>query len=107
MDMLEAHFWWVIIGLCLILAELMTGTVLLLALALAAFLTAVVAYMDIGLTGQLVTLAISGAVLVPIGIKVIRPHLSPAGIQYGSLTSSPTEIKRFSGGFPPQSASAL
>ena len=31
----------------------------------------------------------------------------PARIGGNYLTSSPTEIKRFSGGFPPQSASAL
>lgn len=95
MDMLEAHFWWVLISLSLLVAELMTGTVLLLALALAAFITAIAAYFNIGLTGQLFTLAFSGAVLVPVAIMVIRPRLSPAGIKFGSVGSGAENGKVF------------
>lgn len=95
MDILEAHFWWVLIGLGLLLAELMTGTVLLLALALATFITAIAAYFNVGLTGQLFTLALSGAVLMPVAIKVIRPRLSPAGINYGSVGSGAENGKVF------------
>ncbi|XKF16247.1 nodulation efficiency, NfeD-like protein [Halomonas sp. BLK-85] len=95
MDILEMHYWWILIGLGLLLAELMTGTVLLLALSAAAFITAVAAYFNIGLTGQLVTLAICVAVFAPIAIKVIRPRLSPKGINYGSVGSGAENGKMF------------
>lgn len=93
--MLEAHCWWILIGLCLVLAELMTGTVLLIALAMAAFLTAAVAYFNIGIVGQLIALGVSGAIFVPVAIKVIRPYFSPAGIHYGSVGAGAENGKLF------------
>lgn len=95
MDILEMHYWWILIGLGLLLMELMTGTVLLLALAGAAFITAIAAYFNIGLTGQLLTLAACAAIFAPIAIKVIRPRLSPKGINYGSVGSGAENGKVF------------
>ncbi len=76
---------WAVIGLVLALAELVTGAFVLLALGIAALITALVtALIGIGLTGQLVVAGISAGVLVPLAIYRIRPLFSPRGVQYGT-----------------------
>jgi len=76
---------WAIIGLLLMLSELLTGAFVLLALGIAALITALVwPVTGMGLTGQLLTMAIASGILVPLAIYRIRPMFSPRGVRYGT-----------------------
>lgn len=75
---------WLIIALLLSLAELSSGAMVLLALGIAAALTAGVAALGLTLPWQLVSMAVFTGVLVPIGVMVIRPYFSPQGVAYGT-----------------------
>lgn len=75
---------WLIIALLLSLAELSSGGMVLLALGMAAALTALLAWLGLSLAWQLVGLGILAGVLVPIAIKFIRPWFSPRGVAYGT-----------------------
>ncbi|WP_192036210.1 NfeD family protein [Halomonas sp. YLGW01] len=78
---------WLAAALVLGLAELTSGALLLLALAIAAALTAGIAALGLPFTGQLLAMGVLAGVLVPLTIKVIRPRFSPRGVAYGTTGS--------------------
>lgn len=75
---------WLVIALLLSLAELTSGAMLLLALGVAAALTAAVTALGLSLPWQLLSMGIFAGALVPLGIMVIRPRFSPRGVAYGT-----------------------
>lgn len=75
---------WLLLALALGVAELLSGGLILLALALAAGLTALAALAGAGLSLQLLTLGLAAGILVPLVIKVIKPRFSPRGVAYGT-----------------------
>lgn len=75
---------WLIIALLLGLAELTTGGLVLLALGVAALLTAALAGLGLTLPWQLLGMGLFSGVLVPLSIWVIRPRFSPRGVAYGT-----------------------
>ncbi|MFE8069901.1 NfeD family protein [Marinobacteraceae bacterium S3BR75-40.1] len=83
MDWSITHLW-LIVALVLGLAELASGAFVLLALGVAAGLTAIVAALQVSFTGQLVAMGLFSAVLVPLALLYIRPRLSPRGVNYGT-----------------------
>lgn len=83
MDWTLAHTW-LAIALLLGVAELTSGALVLLALAIAAALTALLAYLDVALAWQLLGFGVLAGLLIPLAIKVIRPRFSPHGVAYGT-----------------------
>ncbi|KPQ30640.1 MAG: Membrane protein implicated in regulation of membrane protease activity [Marinobacter excellens HL-55] len=75
---------WLILALLLGLAELTSGALLLLALGVAAALTALAAVLGASFEWQLVTMGIMSGLLVPAAIWWIRPRFSPRGVAYGT-----------------------
>lgn len=75
---------WLVIALLLGLAELASGALLLLALGVAAALTAALAAMGFSLSWQLLGMGVSSGLLVPLAVRVLRPRFSPAGVAYGT-----------------------
>lgn len=75
---------WLVLALVLSLAELTSGAMVLLALGIAAALTAAVTALGLSLPWQLLSMAIFTGVLMPICIMVIRPRFSPRGVAYGT-----------------------
>lgn len=75
---------WLLLALALGVAELLSGGLVLLALALAAGLTALTALTGATLSLQLLTLGLASGLLVPLTIKVIKPRFSPRGVAYGT-----------------------
>lgn len=75
---------WLVLALLLSMAELGSGAMLLLALGVAAGLTALVAGLGLELTWQLLSMGVFSGVLVPVGIWYIRPRFSPRGVAYGT-----------------------
>lgn len=75
---------WLVIALLLGVAELASGALLLLALGVAAALTAALAALGFSLPWQLLGMGISSGLLVPIAVWVLRPRFSPAGVAYGT-----------------------
>jgi membrane protein implicated in regulation of membrane protease activity len=60
--MMDAYVWWAVIGIGLIIVEMMTGTVFLLVLGLAALVGALVAWVGAGFWAQALAAAASAAV---------------------------------------------
>lgn len=75
---------WLILALILGLAELTSGALVMLALGLAAALTAFTAALGVSFEFQLVTMGIMSGLLVPAAIWWIRPCFSPKGVAYGT-----------------------
>lgn len=75
---------WLAIALLLGLAELTSGALVLLALALAATLTAGLAALDLSLAWQLFGMGAFAGLLVPLAVWKIRPWFSPRGVAYGT-----------------------
>ena len=75
---------WLILALVLSLAELTSGVLLLLALGIAAALTALVSFLGAPFEWQLVTMGVMSGILVPVAIRWIRPRFSPKGVAYGT-----------------------
>ncbi|MFM9269589.1 NfeD family protein [Halomonas elongata] len=75
---------WLVIALLLGVAELASGALLLLALGVAAALTAALAALGFSLPWQLLGMGISSGLLVPVAVWVLRPRFSPAGVAYGT-----------------------
>ncbi|WP_417512730.1 NfeD family protein [Marinobacter sp.] len=88
------HFW-LILALVLGLAELTSGVLLLLALAIAAGLTAVLAYAGMSFEWQLVGMGLFSGLLVPIAIRWIRPRFSPKGVAYGTTGTGVEQGKQY------------
>ncbi|RCV87198.1 NfeD family protein [Billgrantia montanilacus] len=75
---------WIAIALLLGLAELSSGGLVLLALAVAAVLTSALAALGLSLPWQLLGMGIFSGLLVPLAVMVIRPWFSPRGVAYGT-----------------------
>lgn len=75
---------WLVLALLLSLGELTSGAMVLLALGVAAALTAAVTALGLTLPWQLLSMGIFTGVLVPLGVMVIRPWFSPRGVAYGT-----------------------
>jgi membrane protein implicated in regulation of membrane protease activity len=94
-SIISAGYVWLIVALLLALAELATGSLVLLALAVAVLLAAGVAALGAPLLWQLLALGVASAVCVPLMIKVIRPWFSPAGVNYGVAGTGAQQGQRF------------
>ncbi|AMC99386.1 NfeD family protein [Halomonas chromatireducens] len=75
---------WIAIALLLGLAELSSGGLVLLALAVAAVLTSALAALGLSLPWQLLGMGVFSGLLVPLAVMVIRPWFSPRGVAYGT-----------------------
>lgn len=75
---------WLVLALLLSLAELTSGAMVLLALGIAAALTAAATALGLTLPWQLLSMAIFAGVLLPLCVMVIRPRFSPRGVAYGT-----------------------
>lgn len=78
-----AHLW-LILALILGLAELTSGVMVLLALGIAAALTAVLALVGASFEWQLAGMGVFSGILVPIAIKWLKPRFTPKGVAYGT-----------------------
>lgn len=87
--------YWLVAGLLLGLAELLSGGVVFLALAVAAVLTAGVASLEHSLIWQLVFMGGATGVLIPIAIWKIAPRFTPKGTRYGTTGSGAEKGKRY------------
>lgn len=75
---------WLILALILGLAELASGVMLLLALGIAAALTAVLAFINVPFEWQLAGMGVFSGIFVPVAIKWIKPRFTPKGVAYGT-----------------------
>lgn len=86
---------WLAVALLLGLAELFSGSLVLLALGAAAGLTAVLTLFGLTLSWQLLAMGILSGVLVPLTIWKIRPWFSPGGSQYGTTGTGAHRDQKF------------
>ncbi len=86
---------WLILALLLGLAELTSGVLVLLALAIAAGLTAVLAFLGFGIEWQMAGMGISSGILVPIFIRWLKPRFSPKGVAYGTTGTGVEQGQHF------------
>lgn len=86
---------WLILALVLSLAELASGVLVLLALGIAAALTAVVAFLDAPFEWQLVAMGVFSGILVPVAIRWIKPRFSPKGVAYGTTGTGVESGRRY------------
>ncbi|PFG10416.1 nodulation efficiency, NfeD-like protein [Marinobacter sp. LV10MA510-1] len=86
---------WLILALLLGLAELTSGVMVLLALAIAAAFTAVLAFFGFSLEWQLVGMGLFSGILVPIVVRWLKPHFSPKGVAYGTTGTGVDQGKLF------------
>lgn len=75
---------WICVGFLLAFAELMTGTLLLLPLSIAAFITAIAPMIGLDLSWQFMVMGALSGLFTPFTIKVIRPRFSPSYTGYGT-----------------------
>ena len=68
---------------------------MLLALGIAAALTAAVTALGLSLPWQLLSMGIFAGVLVPLGVMVIRPRFSPKGVAYGTTGTGVEKGNRY------------
>jgi|GEM_PF-193658 len=88
------HFW-LILALVLSLAELASGVLLLLALGIAAALTALLAFLGVPFEWQLAGMGLFSGILVPVAIRWIRPRFSPKGVAYGTTGTGVEQGRRY------------
>ncbi|MEC7294817.1 MAG: nodulation efficiency, NfeD-like protein, partial [Pseudomonadota bacterium] len=86
---------WLVLALLLSLAELTSGAMVLLALGIAAALTAAVTALGLSLPWQLLSMGIFAGVMVPVGVMVIRPRFSPKGVAYGTTGTGVEKGNRY------------
>nr|WP_298059332.1 nodulation efficiency, NfeD-like protein [uncultured Halomonas sp.] len=86
---------WLVLALLLSLGELTSGAMVLLALGIAAALTAAVTTLGLTLPWQLLSMGIFTGVLLPLCIMVIRPRFSPRGVAYGTTGTGVEKGKRY------------
>ncbi|MFN2361041.1 MAG: NfeD family protein [Marinobacter sp.] len=89
-----AHLW-LILALVLSLAELTSGVLVLLALGIAAALTALLAFLDVPFEWQLVGMGVFSGILVPVAVRWIRPRFSPKGVAYGTTGTGVEQGRRY------------
>jgi membrane protein implicated in regulation of membrane protease activity len=94
MDWSITHLW-LVLALVLSLAELATGALVLLALGMAAALTAVLSAMGASFAWQLVGMGIFAGLLVPVAVFYIRPRYSPRGVRYGTTGTGVEKGQRY------------
>lgn len=94
MDWSLTHFW-LILALILGLAELASGVMLLLALAVAAGITALLAALGASFEWQLVGMGVAAGILIPITVRWIRPRFSPRGVAYGTTGTGVEQGQHF------------
>ncbi|MBE0486627.1 nodulation efficiency, NfeD-like protein [Marinobacter sp.] len=94
MEWTLTHFW-LILALLLGLTELTSGAMIMLALALAAALTALAAALGVSFEWQLVVMGAMSGLLVPTVIWWIRPRFSPKGVAYGTTGTGVERGKRY------------
>jgi membrane protein implicated in regulation of membrane protease activity len=95
MDWSITHFW-LILALLLGLAELTSGVMVLLALAIAAAFTAILALLGFSLEWQLVGMGLFSGILVPVVVRWLKPRFSPKGVAYGTTGTGVNQGKKFS-----------
>ena len=76
------------------LAELTSGVLVLLALGIAAALTALLTALGAPFEWQLVGMGVFSGILVPIAIRWIKPRFSPKGVAYGTTGEVPERHAR-------------
>jgi len=84
MEWTLAHAW---LGLALLLAlteMFAAGSMIFLALAAAAVLTALMAFLHVGFYGQLIAMGLFSGLLIPIAVRYLRPRFTPKGVHYGT-----------------------
>ncbi|WP_447926581.1 NfeD family protein [Vreelandella sp. EE27] len=86
---------WLVLALLLSLAELTSGAMLLLALGVAAALTAMVTLLGLNFPWQLVSMGVFAGLMVPLGVMVIRPRFSPRGVAYGTTGTGVEKGNRY------------
>lgn len=86
---------WLVLALLLSLGELASGALLLLALGVAAALTALITLFGLPLSWQLVSMGVFAGVLVPFAVMVIRPRFSPKGVAYGTTGTGVEKGRRY------------
>ncbi|TNH17813.1 NfeD family protein [Halomonas sp. BL6] len=86
---------WLVLALLLSLAELTSGAMVLLALGIAAALTAAVTALGLSLPWQLLSMGIFAGVMVPVSVMVIRPRFSPKGVAYGTTGTGVEKGNRY------------
>lgn len=86
---------WLVLALLLSLGELTSGAMVLLALGIAAALTAAVTTLGLTLPWQLLSMGIFTGVLLPLCIMVIRPRFSPRGVAYGTTGTGVEKGNRY------------
>lgn len=87
---------WLILALLLGLAELTSGVMVLLALAVASALTSLLAYTGLSLEWQLAGMGLFSGILVPIAIRWLKPRFSPKGVAYGTTGTGVEQGQQFS-----------
>jgi membrane protein implicated in regulation of membrane protease activity len=95
MDWSITHLW-LILALLLGLAELTSGVMVLLALAIAAAFTAILALLGFSLEWQLVGMGLFSGILVPVVVRWLKPRFSPKGVAYGTTGTGVNQGKPFS-----------
>ncbi len=95
MDWSLTHLW-LILALVLSLAELTSGVLVLLALGVAAALTALLSSMGASFEWQLAGMGVFSGILVPVAILWIRPRFSPKGVAYGTTGTGVETGARYS-----------
>ncbi|MCE3027027.1 NfeD family protein [Salinicola sp. DM10] len=86
---------WLVAALLLGLAELLSGAMVLLALAVATLVAVLLAALGTSLTWQLLGLGLAAGVMLPLVIKVIRPRFSPRGVAYGTTGTGTERGQRY------------
>lgn len=72
MDLLNPALLWLLLALAILVVELLTGSYVLLAISLAAGLTAATAWLGLALAGQLIVMALGCGIFVPLAVKRLR-----------------------------------
>ncbi len=75
---MDAYVWWAVAGIGLIIVEMMSGTLILLILGLAAFVGAAAAWLGYSFATQAVTAAALGAVGMIAASQWKKSHATPA-----------------------------
>ncbi|NMT62915.1 NfeD family protein [Marinobacter orientalis] len=88
------HFW-LILALALSLAEVTSGVLVLLALGMAAALTAVLSFLGVPFEWQLVGMGAFSGILVPVAVRWIKPRFSPTGVAYGTTGTGVEQGNRY------------
>ncbi|QEM83246.1 NfeD family protein [Halomonas binhaiensis] len=76
MDLLNPALLWLLLALAILVIELLTGSYVLLAISLAAGLTAAAAWLGLSLASQLIVMALGCGILVPLAIRRLRKRQS-------------------------------